>query len=55
MLETETYSKLIKKSSREKGNIEETQELWNTIPEHIHSVKGVANILLCRDDSRASR
>ncbi len=43
LLETETYSNLLKKAADE-GMPDKIQALWSSIPEHIQSVKGIANI-----------
>lgn len=43
LLETETYSNLLRKAAAE-GVAENIQELWHSIPIHIQTMHGVANI-----------
>lgn len=43
LLETETFSSLLKQKA-EKGNANEIQQLWDSMPEHIQSAQGIATI-----------
>jgi HemY protein len=43
LLESETFSSLLKQAA-EKGDSEEIQQLWQTIPEHVQSIQGIATI-----------
>jgi len=43
LLETETFSSLLKQAA-EKGDAEDIQQLWTSIPEHVQSVQGILTI-----------
>ncbi len=43
LLESETFSSLLKQAA-ERGNAEDIQQLWKTVPEHVQSLQGISTI-----------